>query len=343
MSELDLKKNEPWFENLRAIATVSVILLHVAAGILYTFGESSSDVWWTGNILDGFSRFCVPFFFMLSGALLLRKDYELIGYLKKRFIRIVPPLIFWSLVYIIYDHVLYGEEYLGIYGLIRLTISDLLNGSQFHLWFVYTLIGLYLLIPILRKWIKHSTQKEVLYFLIIWAVTIIAANPYLESFVPSINLINFSGYLGYMVLGYYLSNLEIKKNTLPLVLTLLGILITILGTYIESSTRNEFYGYYYQYLSTNVVLYSAGAFLLFKRIVITNSLLKQIIAFINDHSYGIYLAHILVLLILKRLNIDWTIIHPVISVPAITLFCLVVSGVTIYLLRQIKFLKIISG
>jgi len=343
LSTSDLKKNEPWFENLRAIATVLVILLHVSAGILYTYGSSSTHVWWTGNIFDGLSRFCVPFFFMLSGALLLRKDYELIEYLKKRFTRIVPPLVFWSLAYIIYDHVLFGSEHLSPYHLIKTTISDLLNGSQFHLWFVYTLLGLYLIVPILRKWIKHATQKEILYFLIIWSITIIATNPYLQAFIPSVNLVNFSGYLGYMVLGYYLSNLKIEKITIPLALTIAGALITIIGTAIESGTRGEFYGYYYGYLSTNVVLYSIGAFLLLKRIKFKNGLVKKSISFINEHSYGIYLIHILILLILKRFEIDWSIVHPIISVPVITLFCVLVSGVTIYLLRNIKYLKYFSG
>ncbi|QRM87790.1 acyltransferase family protein [Lacinutrix sp. WUR7] len=72
-----MKENIHWIARLRTTTTIAVILLHVASKILYKYGQVSTEIWLTGNFYDSGVRFCVPIFFMLSGALLLDKDYEL--------------------------------------------------------------------------------------------------------------------------------------------------------------------------------------------------------------------------------------------------------------------------
>jgi surface polysaccharide O-acyltransferase-like enzyme len=346
LSTTSLKKNEPWIDNARALATVSVILLHVASDLLYTIKkEGVTSDWWSGNIMDGLVRFCVPLFFMISGALLLRNDYELLIYLKKRVIRIVPPLLFWSLVYLIYDNLIYEVKVESAYEFIRLSIKSLIQKpfSQYHLWFVYDLIGLYLMVPIIRKWIKHSTGKEVLYFIIIWGITIIAYNPYLEKYVPQIELLYFTRYLGYMVLGYYLTTINSKNHFLAITLIIIGAFATIYGTYYESNAINSYSGIYYDYLSINVVVFTLGVFLLVKNTTINNGIINKIIKFISDHSFGVYLAHVLVLVIFDRNGLDLSVASPWISIPLITTSCLLCSLLIIFVLRLIKYGKYISG
>ena len=77
-----------WIDNLRVIATIAVIMLHVSAPILYKYGSISNYIWNIGNLFDGMVRWCVPIFFMLSGALLLNEDLEISSFLKKRLLRI---------------------------------------------------------------------------------------------------------------------------------------------------------------------------------------------------------------------------------------------------------------
>jgi surface polysaccharide O-acyltransferase-like enzyme len=99
---MEKTNNKYWANNLRVLATISVILLHVAANILYQYTNIPQHIWWIGNIYDGLVRFSVPAFFMLTGALLLPKIEPVNVFLKKRFSRIFPPFLFWSLIYIIY-------------------------------------------------------------------------------------------------------------------------------------------------------------------------------------------------------------------------------------------------
>ena len=338
-----MKERAIWFDVVRAISTISVIVLHVAAPILHEYGKVPEAIWNIGNFYDGTVRFCVPVFFMLSGALLLSKDYELGYFLKNRFWRIIPPLIFWSLIYIVYDHVLVGEEELTYTGFFEIMGKGLLSGSQVHLWFVYTLLGLYLFIPILRKWIRASNNHEVLYFIILWVGTIIYSLPYFSTYLPDIPLTNFAGYIGYLVLGYYLSNMTIGQKYIPILLIVVGVGTTIYGTHYLAHVNNEFHGFFYGYLTPNVLLSAMGVFLVLKDLEIKSSRIRQVFLFLSDHSFGIYLVHILILNLLGLIGINWQFANPIISIPVTSAACLVTSSLTIYLLRKVKYASYISG
>ena len=338
-----MKQKLIWLDNVRVLATIAVIILHVSAPILYGYGKISKESWFIANFYDGMVRFCVPVFFMLSGALLLSKDYELSYFLKKRFWRIIPPLIFWSLIYTFYDFFLVGEKDVTILEFINIIIRNVFKGSSYHLWFVYTLLGLYLFIPILRKWIKDSKNKDILYFLIIWLVTIIYSIPYFKRYLPEIPLSNFAGYIGYLVLGYYLINLTIKNKYIPIIFIIIGLSITIYGTYYLTYKNNEFSEYFYGYLTPNVILTSIGIFLLLKVFIIKSQRIKNVISFFSNQSFGIYLVHVLILRLLNIVEINWEFTSPIISIPLIALICFLLSSITIYLLRKIKYGNYISG
>ncbi|WP_103069717.1 acyltransferase [Aquimarina sediminis] len=338
-----MKDKQVWLDNTRAIATIAVVIVHVSAPILYKFGEVSNEIWWVGNVYDSIVRFCVPVFFMLTGALLLSKDYILKDFLIKRFLRIIPPLVFWSLIYICYHTFFVGDNSFTLYEFFRKVIKGLFQGSEYHLWFVYTLLGLYLFIPVLRKWIKYSSRKEVLYFLLIWGVTITYGVPVFRNYLPQITLINFTGFIGYIVLGYYLSNTTMTRLYVPIMLIVVGVAITIYGTYYISDQENLFHEYFYGYLTPNILMVSIGVFLFFKTYIVGNKVVVRIISFISDHSFGIYLVHVLILSLLDKIGVNWELTTPVISIPLVTGICVVLSGTIVYLVRKIKYGRYVSG
>ena len=88
------------FDLLRALATVSVVALHVAGPVLYEYGSLPAGEWWTANAIDSAVRFSVPIFLMLTGALLLPRMEPAGQFLKRRFARLLWPFIFWSAVYL---------------------------------------------------------------------------------------------------------------------------------------------------------------------------------------------------------------------------------------------------
>lgn len=351
MLEIVHKENRVfWADNLRAFATVAVIFLHVSAGpVPHPFGSVSPFFWWVANIYDSSVRFCVPIFVMLTGALLLPKDYEIGDFLKKRLFRVIFPLVFWSIIYIIFSlsvKVLHGDKII-LSETTRYIYMSFKNGSSFHLWYVYMIIGIYLFMPIIGKWVRNCSEKEILYFLLIWLCTIFLNQPIISKLKPNIELAYFSGYIGYLILGYYLSiktfkNLR-KTNTLSILLIVSGIIITAVGTYFESYFKSQYNGVFYKYLSPNVLIMSIGIFVYLRNQNSDHTKLKVISNFISKYSYGIYLVHVLVLTFLLKAGIKWDFINPVFAVPITTFICLIFSGIIIYLVNKMPYGKYISG
>ncbi|TKC05662.1 hypothetical protein FA048_18290 [Pedobacter polaris] len=347
MSDFKLKEDTSWLDNLRVIATISVIFLHVAAPFLYKFTKISGFNWWTANVYDSLVRFSVPIFVMITGALLLPKDYQLNDYLKKRVVRIIFPFLFWISIYSI--HVLYllkNGFKLPFLQMLTIGSTTFAYRTTYHFWYIYMIIGIYLFIPILSKWIKNAKEKEIHYFLLLWIVAIIIAQPLFSKYVPDFNLQYFAGFIGYVVLGYYLSirNFENVKHikAIALLIFATGVLLTVFGTYFLSLISGRFVIDLYTYFSPNVIIAAVGLFLFFKHINLANPIWKAIRKFINKHSFGIYFIHILVLFYLNKSGINGAVLGPAFGIPFATLACLCISGLMIYLLKKIGLAKVVG-
>ncbi|MFM7399361.1 MAG: acyltransferase, partial [Bacteroidota bacterium] len=94
-----------WADRIRNISTIMVIAIHVAAPIAHVPQDLNSFWWWIGNFWNSLSRPGVPLFVMLSGFLLLGKDYPLPDFLSRRFSRVVIPALFWMVIYSVYGHI----------------------------------------------------------------------------------------------------------------------------------------------------------------------------------------------------------------------------------------------
>ena len=163
------------------------------------------------------------------------------------------------------------------------------------------ILGIYLFVPIIRKWAQNSSKQEIQYFLLLWMLTLFI-NTEVAKYIPSVEVLYFSKYLGYLVLGYYLDKyVETTRirNNLYFILFILGATLTLLSTSYLSVVQNSLNITYYNYLSPNVCLMVIGVFLLGKSLLQrTNAVLVNL----DKHSYGIYLAHVLVLHYVYRLT-----------------------------------------
>ena len=336
--------NLQWLNNLRFVATLSMIVLHIVAPILYKYDKSYNITWQIANIIDSCVRCCVPLFVMLTGALMLGKQYVLSNYLKKRASKIILPFIFWSTIYVLWD--LFFKADLTMINFIKKLMPELLNGASYHLWYVYMIIGLYLFIPILSKAISLCSIKELEYFLIIWVISILLFNqPVIRNYSTAINISNFSGYVGYLVLGHYLSVKQFSEIKLlklfSILLLAIGTCFTAVATYNITALKGEFDSSYYDYLTVNVLLASIGIFLLIKNSTI--NYFNLTINFICKYSFGIYLVHVLVLSLLRVFGITCFFINPAIGLVLTFVSCVGISTLIIYITHKIPFGKYISG
>ena len=247
-------------------------------------------------------------------------------FLKKRIGRLLLPFLFWSLVYIGY------QWYIEIitfpndaWGCIKLVLHQLKTGTSYHLWYVYLLFGLYLVIPILSKFVRNASEKELLYFIAIWLITVLIGSPYFTKFSTAVELHYFSGYIGYLVLGYYLANKQFKLRGLVFIPALVFVstaaLITF-GTYHFELTQHELSTYFYEPVGPFVIVLSASAFLIAKNTVVKlNSSLAKIFNNASKYTLGIYFSHALILNILELNDLTYKIFNPALSIPVVALLC----------------------
>ncbi|MFB4167196.1 acyltransferase [Virgibacillus sp. JSM 102003] len=338
---------------LRSIAIIGVITIHTAAPLLAQ--TDNLPYWLVGNILEGAVRWSVPVFVMVSGMLLLNnnKKEPLKIFMRKRASKIIIPFIGWVLIYTFWE---YKSTLGGIY--LPDIIRDMIGGNvSFHLWFLYMIVGLYLITPLIRVLTAHSDWKLIEYYLIVWFITssLFTLSNHFLSVNVGIQLQYFSGYLGYFLLGYYLHNIELTKRLRKIIYAggLFGVIVTIIGTYLETEYSGNFAPYFYEYLSPNNVLASIAIFVSVKNID-WDSIFKKKGIFMKSmtalsiSSFGVYLIHPLVMIIIgsdemKKLigfKIRYTeFFHPIIGVPVSIIIVLIISYTAVRVMNKIPFIN----
>lgn len=344
-----LKENNHiiWIENLRAIATLAVVLLHVASQMFYNFGKVSDLQWWASNLFMNLGRFSVPCFIMITGALILGRNYNWKNFIKKRFLRILCPFIFWSIIYIIYNlaRIIYKDSSkLNLNFILEYIQNKLAYGASYQMWYIYMLIGIYLIFPIFNKWIINSNKKEQQYFLLICLLNYLIQYLSIDFLKTDVNINYFSESLGYLVLGYYLTNNKFnfdgKKRFYFLILIsvfLISYLTICIDTYYSSIIKNS----PIQKIKPWDLLQTISIFLLFLYIPYLNKKIR-LLSIVNNYSFGIYLIHVLIMDLLAKAGLAYYSFNPYLSIP-ITFICTIFFSILVlYLLSKLPYGKYIT-
>lgn len=148
------QKREIWIDRLRVTACFLVMLTH-STEPFYLGGEGSliltrSDAVWAA-VMDVFSRAAVVLFVIASSYLQFPLHYDTGTFFRRRAVRILIPFFFWTLVYALF----WGEPVQNLQNLIWN-----FNYAAGHLWFVYMLIGVYLIMPLLSPWAEKVSKRE---------------------------------------------------------------------------------------------------------------------------------------------------------------------------------------
>ena len=160
-------QREIWIDWLRVTACFLVMMTH-SCEPFYLGGEGSliltkADAVWV-SILNVLPRAAVALFIVASSYLQFPLRYPTGEFFRRRALRILSPFLFWTVVYAL----VWGEPVQNF--------KDLLlnfNYAAGHLWFVYMLIGLYLVMPLLSPWAEKVGKKELQVYLGIWLFTTI--------------------------------------------------------------------------------------------------------------------------------------------------------------------------
>lgn len=328
MTSVSRKEHIGWVDLLRVLACFLVVFSHCCDPFVGQF-DADRGAFLTGVFAGSLVRPCVPLFVMMTGVLLLPVGEGMGPFYRRRIGRILPPLIFWSLAL-----PLLFFAYLNSFG--AATQSPLItpgdhsaatlwtrlytfvfnfNFDTVPLWYLYMLVGLYLLMPVLSAWMRQASQRDLKLFLLIWGVTLVL--PYVKMAAPMLGyegnygnmgiwgvcdwndygtFYYFSGFVGYLVLAYYLVRYPLLwswRRTLGVMLPLfvVGYLITSVGYVI---TQRYFPGNYayleivWYFAGINVFLMTLPVFVIVQKLAVeARPWLTRLAAL----TFGIYLCH----------------------------------------------------
>ena len=302
----DLQKNTEirYLHMLRCIAIFLVIALHCVAPYLtgkqIAFG---SKTWLACDIINSAGRMGVPIFFMISGFLLLsdERTLDIKNFYKKRMKRIFIPFLCWDIIYFITNAIFHHQPLeIGKF------FSELLvQGSKYHLWFLYQIMGIYLLLPFLKRLLDRCKPREqVLFFaIVLFQPTILL---FINTIQPAVRIAPFGplveGYVGFFLFGYLLGTYQVTPRWRRVIYCagIVGFLLNIVGNFCFSSPQQIKLVFNAGYSITHYL--TAGAlFLWFKehfRTSPSTSFQNGIYRgarWISKLSFGIYLSHVLIL------------------------------------------------
>jgi surface polysaccharide O-acyltransferase-like enzyme len=336
---------------MRAVAAVLVVWAHMACAYLYRPvppAVTTSD-WYAANWMLAISRPCVPLFVMLSGLLLLRNSAQPLSgqaFFQKRIVRVLVPFLLWTVAFVIWRRAFNGEAFPDkevLKAFIRGTVSP-------HLWFMYMILGLYILTPVIQVYVRSATWRDYCYFIGLWSLVcvIMPAVQFLtHQEVYLFSFLGMSGFAGYYLSGHFLSQVKVPLKWRPWLagLVVVGTVITALITEVLSKDAGKISDYFYSYLSPNVVLLSIACFLLLKDLPYDQ--LQQrapwfypALKTVSSLSLGIYLVHPMVMGVLESNRLGFTLsgsttLSPAIVVPIGTLIVTLLSMVVSAILRKI--------
>lgn len=291
-----------WIDLSRCVAILCVIACH-CIGTFYDYNGGfmqalsfPSQIFACSALTIG--RFGVPLFLMITGFLLLDRNYDnqkTVRFWKINVKHLWICAIFWAIV---------GELFLILVLHKNIPIEDIIFGILFlkplsliYFWYMPMIIGMYILIPFVANALKDYDLNVIIKPTVFFAIVI-----YLLPFIISILKINgfkdlsvelslgFSGgvYGLYIIMGYIIKKGYFKKVKTHL-LSLIVILTFLVFILLELYYFNAGFKLHIYYESPFIFLCSVGLFELFSRIKKVK--FYNIIYKISIYSFGIFVVH----------------------------------------------------
>jgi len=363
-----------FIDYIRVVACFLVMLVHAsenfyaadASGLAgnVSFIANEANRFWAAFYDGTVARICVPLFIIVSAFLLvpLKSGTSMKDFYRKRFTRILPPMVCFMLLYTSLP-LAWGQ----------MTIEQSLNDLKMlpfdfpsmagHLWFMYPLISLYLIIPVVSPWLEKATAKDERLFIYIFLISTLI--PWLVRFVskdlwgccfwnPYFGMLYYcSGYLGYLVIAHYIRYHidwdRSKRIKIGAVCLAVGSIFTgwsfwhagTPGRFIETPLLE----WSWEFCTPNVVCATFGAFLLFT--CIQRKQAPKWITTTAKLSYGMYLMHLFFLSFLASVFVNGDPANPLIpvylAIPCIAVLTFICCVATSWLISKIPGSKWIIG
>lgn len=285
----DLKRIE-YIDMLRVTACFLVLFTHSA------MSNNPENGKWLGFISFASSP-SSELFLTLSGAVLLPVHVSIRNFYKRRFMKLIPPMLVWSVFGVVLATLLGKNSWPEAAWTLAMIPLKPVVGIY---WFLYVMVGLYLFAPFISYWLREASKKSIQLFLCIWVVNLCI--PWLNLLIPGLYnqdgsyywvFCYFGGFLGYWILGSYLRRFP------PTFRSWFGFLIIFLaalyvGAIILLRSRVDDWTVYWDNLQVGSAILVTLLFMVIKRVAemrFSKHYVNPFISFVAKYSFGIYLMH----------------------------------------------------
>jgi surface polysaccharide O-acyltransferase-like enzyme len=341
----------PSIDLIRVVAVFLIVLNHASS-----WCQLYNANWNIYNFYQSIVSIGVPLFIILSGRLLLDKDEPIKSFFKKRLNKIMIPFIGWSYIYLFY------QKYVSLlpwqrtipFDAISFSPIVILQGPTYaHLWFIYTLLSLYLAIPIFRKLCAHIPNSYLYYLLLLWfaySTQSIAGRIFgVNATLISLSFITVP-YMGFLFVGYLLSKESVVECFNKKISLCLWFICTVSTIFLNNWYNKHIGAITKTFLLTIskmfwlpdspfVIIASLALFGFMQRTLIPNKI-QPIIRSISNASFGIFFCHMIFLYLITIAPINlYVVLQSLISIPVVASLCFMLSYMLTICLKRIPFVR----
>ena len=309
-----MKRRVFYVDVVRAFACLLVVMSHVFAPVCAAINHYPRPVWWIFNLFDSFIRPSAALYVMISGKLFLGSSREdsYLQFVWKRYSRVFLPFFTWSMIYAFYNA---REE--GTPWAPGLAVLQFLKGpTEYHLWFMYLILGLYLVMPAMRRFVRWAPPQGLAGALALW-MGFLVVNFLFPGYARWGFVTILLSYGGYAILGYALdkANTLHPKTGVALCLCAGIVVFNAAATYVSTIRRGGTLDErFYFGAAPLVALQAAAMFLLLKNVdedsfAFKNARLRAVVTRLGRNSYNIYLNHALFIWLFTQGTLGFILSH----------------------------------
>ena len=302
-----MQRRLTYLDVLRIVGSVFVVFMHTAAGALRTDVAGHAG-WYFLAALSSLAFSAVPLFFMITGYVLTAsgRTGDVRVLFRERLPRLIVPLLFWSVLYILRRLTASHELTARAFG--AAALSALRQPANVSLWFMYALIAMYLVSPLLCGGLRSLDRREERLLLGIMAAvkgvsalaTVFPAfgAKYLD-FAVLDYLDAFSGHLACFVLGWLLGKTKKRVPAPALWIAALALwAVVTAGTILRSRAAGEYAAAFQSQTGLFEIALAGCIFLLVKQAGrLDRPAVEKIAREVAPCTFPIYLMHNLILLL----------------------------------------------